>query len=258
LNYVNRFVWLVTVICTLLFAFSQRTSAASHSQHCNDWKACLGIAEVDQQKFCESMSKFSTQIDTVNEVQAKLRRDYNLFVKHRLLFHWGFNDDPQKSKALTKKIDDAKPKLPPEKRDALFKYLKFEQQQRNGKMILQIEEITKVPKGQSRALATILYDIHILRDYDTIDVDPLQEISRVNSDLKEKGILRMEFKTGEEQFLEALDKAEKSGQSDSQKAQNIIQTIKDNLPRLLSKQWHGSFPSGIRLTEQETKHAKGK
>lgn len=256
MNCVNRSVSLLATICIFLFAASGRASAKDHQAHCKDWIACLGIAVADQQKFCEGMRGFSAQIDTIEpDIRAKLRDEYGIQFKHRLLFHWGFNNDPKNSEPLLQKLD--KSGLSAQKREDLFKYLREQQKQRNGKMISRVEAITELPKGQSRALTTILYDVHILGDYDTEDVEPLLDIRKLNFDLKQKGILRMEFKTGQEELLQALDRAESAGGSEEKKAENIIKTIKDRFPGLLSKQWHGALPSGIRLTGQETDNAKG-
>jgi hypothetical protein len=213
------------------------------------------VAKPFPDQFYEGLKEFSAQIDEVKNVQAKLRDEYGIQLKHRLLFHWGFNNDPKNSQPLSQKIYECG--LSAQKRENLFNYLREQQKQRNGRMITKVEAITGTPKGQARALATILYDVHILGDYDTEDVEPLLDLRKVNFDLKQKGILRMEFKIGQEEFLRALDKAEMSGQSDKQKAKNIINTIEDNLPGLLSKQWHGSFPNGIRLTGKKADNSKG-
>jgi hypothetical protein len=230
--------------------------------HKTDWLECLGVVKPPE-KFIENLKTFSDQIDEVKDIRRKLKEEYGLTLPtHRFLFHWGFNNNPENNQAINKEINKIKIKLSTEKKEALFNYLKVQQKKRNKKMITQVEAST-LPPPLSKALTTVLYNVHILGDFSSTQLIQIQfmlDIQGINRDIKINGIERMHFdKTEEKEFKAALDKAVSYGGSDKDKATNIIETIKCMLPELLYKHYRNTLEkNGIHIKKPEPKKTKEK
>lgn len=127
--------------------------------------------------------------------------------------------------------------------DSLFKDLSVMQQIRNKKMIDATLSYFWGDNSSFRrdaaALATLVYDIHILGDYSDIKIAPLQRIDGyygVFNDIiknglerilpvSERGRITMEFK----------NKAYRAGETYTRKAERMLNTLKEMLPQIL---WH--------------------
>ena len=252
---IGKLVLLLFLHCLLFSGGAQGKDFYSpEGGHKKDYEECLGISEAPE-AFYNCLKTFSDQIDEVKEVRSYLNQNFKGFTvpDHRYLFHWGFNDDPKKSEPLQQRVKMPKWELSDEEMKELFKYLVRKQGERNRNMIGAIERGTGLPREQSRAIATILYDVHILGDFTGKKIRALLNIQRVTQDIIKHGVGSMRFDFQERnQFEKALVQAEKNGGTEEEKANRIMGTVKAFLPPLLEKHYKLLLKEhGIRLKPQK-------
>ena len=237
---------IIAFIITLLLYFKVSSSFAKsfdqgNETHEKDWYECLGISDKKSQAHAkEHLRTISNQIDKVDKFCYRIKRTY--FSEgsgfrcdtgyHRNLFHWGFNADPTKARAVEIHAHN----LSKEKQQNLFRELRDEQSRRNRKIIEEVEMFTGFPRQQSRALATILYDIHILGDYETTEIGPLIKIHEIKDDIIKHGITDLKFSHEDsEKITQAIRNAALQGEDERKRAKNIMSAIKMKFPSLLLK-----------------------
>ena len=155
-------------------------SAKTGPEHCKDMLDVLGIlqektAHPSYRHANEVAKTVTAMID--NDVSAlrtsitNIAPDFTLGPSiHRLFFHWGFNEDPQHSKALSDRIIAATGDEDARKR--IWELIKAEQGRRNRAMMAKAAmEFNKnaglmLSHGEQNALVSIMYNVHILGDYE--------------------------------------------------------------------------------------------
>lgn len=148
-------------------------------------------------------------------------------------------------------------------------YATFAQLQgmRNRQLIDAVEKHLGIPRkvndqvahgAAANALATLIYDIHILHDFDSAAADAiaLPSIETLEKDIIELGMHRLAFgraKTGLNQnLIDRFDTAARSGRGRSNKfrARELLRLIEEYLPQILQDQYGGILNSrGIYLKD---------
>lgn len=185
---------MVLLVCGCVFAKSGK-------EHADLWNDVFGITDIT------SRNKILPLWKTAQEVIDEYREDYRDLQEkfpwftwgnygHRLLFHWGFNADPKHYSQLVRQVrsclkgnPDAK-----EQEQKFFAYLTRNiQSRRNKKLINSLINTTSIPsaRGYANAVATILYDVHLLGDYSTTNTSALPPIDSIEHDLVENGFRRL-------------------------------------------------------------------
>ena len=241
---------------------AQSKSFAGPEGHETDWYECLGIEDqASRAKARPLFESISREIDDVDAFCQLLKRKYFQDSTdfrcdtgyHRALFHWGFNADPIRSKTIKRSLHN----LSETEKAALKEELIKEQQRRNKRIIAQVERLTGVPNPRSRALATIIYDIHILGDYETREIASLMDTAAILNDIENQGIRRLRFDTEHErQILEDLDKAYKQGLDDRAKAANLLSVLKERFPNMIFIYYRQTFLNkGISIADKQINQA---
>ena len=304
------------------------TSLFAHSRegHTKDWVACLGIDVQASKDLTEVWKEIQKGIDDYSDDYRILRNNHPWFnitkggyPQHRLLFHWGMNNDPKNHQALTYKIKEnlrdyfeseykvkyltsgelrnedlaflerlnipssllikkyseeeetiRKQKLLEKLKSNLgaikqketsdfFKDIIEMQRKRNSNMIAKtLKEFfgnNSAMREDAAALATILYDIHILGDYSTTDTAPLQRIDGIygiQNDIIERGLRRLISAPDRDRIIQAFkNKANSSGLAWSYKANKILKVLKEFLPQILWKRRNTLEKNGIIISKPQ-------
>lgn len=260
----------------------------SGSKHAQLWNEVLGITDRQSEGAIqplwdaaqEVIDKWQNETDAPTEYR-KIRSRFKWFswggYGHRLLFHWGFNADPKKHPPLKKQVEkclkthvenhmkDATAAeanvWKKEQTDAFFRYITREMQApRNKKLISAVVDVTGVPtaRGYANALATIIYDVHLLGDYQTTATSALPRIDTIENDLVQGGFYRLLTGGDRTERLEKIDAELKAavrvgrGRIDSKRAQNLLDATKRLLPPLLNERFKNTLKErGITVTEAE-------
>ena len=302
------------------------TSLFAHSRegHTKDWVACLGIDVQASKDLTEVWKEIQKGIDDYSDDYRTLRNNHPWFnitkggyPQHRLLFHWGMNNDPKHLEALTYKIKEnlkdffeseyrVKYLISGELRNEDFAFLKrlgFSesllikktsekeetarqqklleelksklssikqnetadfyrdiiemQRKRNSNMIAKTQKEffgnNSALREDAAALATILYDIHILGDYSTTDTAPLQRIDGIygiQNDIIERGLRRLISAPDRDRIIQAFKKeTNSSGLAWSYKANKILKVLKKFLPQILWKRRNTLEKNGIIISK---------
>ena len=259
----------------------------SEDQHKHLWFVCLGIKDKASQKQVEEcLNSFSNAIDNVKDLQNQLRNKFGLKVgvDHRLLMHWGFNlNDPRKHRQLCNRIEDQVSSE--EERTKIFEFVKEKWHVRNKEMRKSTKETFGL-ETRANALATIIYDIHILADYTDIRIRPLADLKYlVEKDLIRHGLNKLfrglkgenDSKLTAEKIKKTLRAAppktidlKRKYQKDiaelfknrknishllpeQRKALKVLIILKRNLPELLGKSWQNTLSKkGITITYKKS------
>ena len=227
--------------------------------HLMDWYECLGILDKNSQLHAkEHLRTISNQIDKVDDFCYRIKKTYFSEIPgfrcdtgyHRNLFHWGFNADPAKAQAIEVHARN----LPKDKQNNLYKELREEQGKRNRKIIEEVEFFTGLPRQQSRALATLLYDIHILGDYQTREIQPLIRIYDIKDDIVKHGINDLYFNYEDrDKLTRAIKIAAWEGEDDRAQAINLMNCLKNNFPFFLQKYYASTLAkNNITITAAES------
>lgn len=225
-------------------------------------EGCRYIDQATYDKFKAAMGKAETYTSYMNMLPP-VKTDAG-----RLRPNKGINDATQWSKAnkearktrrdLFNKYQRTQPK---------HLYATFAQLQgmRNRQLIDAVEKHLGIPRkvndqvahgAAANALATLIYDIHILHDFDSAAADAiaLPSIETLEKDIIELGMHRLAFgraKTGLNQnLIDRFDTAARSGRGRSNKfrARELLRLIEEYLPQILQDQYGGILNSrGIYL-----------
>ena len=227
--------------------------------HRDDWEEAFGF-EPDQASLDRLWSEAREVLDRWQDAYAEIKRRFPWFdwgeYRHRLLFHWGFNEAPARHEPLIRQVEisyanyvrkirdtiqrkpDATPEgliaeipllkavphellqdLSPagrmaiwaelessvkkEQFSAFWSFLRAEQgrrtsnpessdgSRRNRELIRSVESNLGLSGRPARAMATLIYDIHVLSDYTTPDKAALADLSRLKDDIANLGVRRL-------------------------------------------------------------------
>ncbi len=253
------------------------------SGHYDDWFSTLGVYDSSSKRSLQPLlTLLQTQVidaeannSNPTPLRKKLQEDWKLTFgpkNHRVLFHWGFNQDIKRYKPLLKEIDDqfkANLKFFEEKfrkegkqgglndyldeqRSAVLECINEERARRNRLIITETATRTGLSGGQpSRGFATILWDIHVLGDYTTPATNGLLDAKGLRRDLISAGLERMDFERSDIKSLcDALYEAEQNEPKIA--AAKMMVALGQYLPSLLTKRWGNTLgKQGIVITANQ-------
>ena len=177
-------------------------SAKEGAEHRKDMLDVLGISQDNvaypvYQRANEVAKTITSMIDEYQKLLEEIKSVAPNFTmgpsRHRIFFHWGFNEDPQHSKVLTERInvstDDE------DKRKQIWNFIKMEQKSRNTKMMEKVateffknsgfkplpDSSATGKKGERNALASLMYNAHILGDYESSDFSQTSGMVSMNA-----------------------------------------------------------------------------
>jgi hypothetical protein len=197
----------------LIVVASSQVWAFSGDAHTRAWVRTTGLIgkndvskENLQNLWKEAQFLIDRYIDTAgNNVYQDLQGDFDWFswgeAGHRLLFHWGFNNSPMDHPPLRDQVE----------RCLIIRYIddidsgnkaeydftnRIEEihDERRENLINEVRKITGFDRYAATALATIIYDIHMLCDYANKMIKPLPKINFLQDDIIKNGfeVLLME------------------------------------------------------------------
>lgn len=145
--------------------------------------------------------------------------------------------------------------------ERILKYLQALHDGYKKDFIGTVSEKTGIPleRGAAQALASLIYDIHILLDYDDVQIEYLQELSKLEKNVRENGLRRLVESAAEpeqkKKGLQALaaydDMMDSANYSSKLRAQDIRNALKKVLPQILQDQYGEILNSrGIYLLPQ--------
>lgn len=179
---------------------------------------------------------------------------------HRLLFHWGFNADPKRYSPLVKQVRSCLKDNPDarEHERKFFSYLTNNiQSRRNRKLINAVTSVTGIPtaRGYANAIATIIYDVHLLGDYETVNTSALPKIDDIERDLTENGFSRLITGGDKSERLAEIDAELREsiragrGRVNSRRAILLTEAVKKYLPQILNERFKNTLSAkGIIIT----------
>lgn len=234
---------LLSLICPVL-----SSAHGSWEQHADDMYEVLGLERNEKltnwMRFVSSVLIDNNNADYAFsdngepfDFYAYLKEKYPGFqCKHRLLFHWGYNSRPWSS-YLQDKVEGYG--WPDTMIQSFQADLVAEQKRRNGYANHYTEDVFGFEHGGkearvARVLISIVYDVHLLGDYepDNTDLDGLQDISSVVGDII-NNINALDKKNGSA-LCKQLRKMSQSQEYDVQdKASVLLRLLKDNFGNFL-------------------------
>lgn len=299
----RRILLVLVVVCVV----SSPACGYGREGHSNDWEFCLGIDAAATGNKMDDLWKTAQEIIDQYKTEEtnhyrKIKEEFPWFswgkYNHRLLFHWGFNNDPkqhdplvtQARKTFADYVDELNRRRNPTEDEEAFlkkygpkdtqdselerfyKYLRNLQGERNSRLIKKVVDVTGIPtaRGHANALATLIYDIHMLGDYESAAADAraLPSIERLEKDILELGFSRLLYgrqgHTGDEkdrELYEAIKSAAKAGRGLSYKyrARKLREALAEYLPQVLNRKFvHTLNSNGIYLEiQKENKSQEG-
>lgn len=172
------------VIAALALAFStlqaKPAGELGGDGHSGDIAKVLGVNLDDTQvnaKIKAITSGFARKIDGKEDASELLRKIREISpdftwskYTHRIFFHWGFNRNPRNASALRNQIELATEDAGA--REKIWTLIESEQGKRNKEMFDIIQKNLKASSGvaaltraEVNAIASIVYDTHIIGDY---------------------------------------------------------------------------------------------
>jgi hypothetical protein len=102
----------------------------------------------------------------------------------------------------------------------------------------------------ARALATLIFDIHLLADYTTENTSPLPSLFTMKRDIQNQGFGRLLIASEQKRFPDIRRDLERAmlKNSDRDRATALLDVIKKHLPDILNTQFKNiMFKNGIRI-----------
>lgn len=195
---------LMCLCCILFLMGGEYAAAKSGADHKADMLRVIGISSDEPQevrgKWNRIADEFAREIDS--DYSPLLRSVQSIApaftwgrYSHRIFFHWGFNDlpgsyeeyaDASSRSALVERIEIALEELPEQKRTTcssrIWSVIKTEQARRNRRMMDCIPSPDRLTRN---AIASILYDTHLLGDYVEGDYTTKRALYPLNSVIKD-------------------------------------------------------------------------
>lgn len=162
---------------------------------------------------------------------------------HRVFFHWGFNGNPRSGAVLQSLVTERK--WSATVTEAFWQKVIAEQSRRNRETMQTTARILNfqsagVQRTYSNAFASIVNDVHILGDFSTTNIEALQSIDMVVSDLKKAMIQSLRGAEKATEIARQLD-ATKNIKSSPERAKKIISILQANLPQMILAAQNGWF-----------------
>lgn len=235
------------------------------SGHIKLWNEVFGVNDNNSQKNIIQLWKSAQKIiDDISSDYRDLQKNFEWFTwgnyGHRLLFHWGFNADPSKYNVLVRQVrsclkdsQDSK-----QQEQKFFAYLTRNiQARRNRELINSVINTTGIPaaRGYANAIATILYDVHLLGDYETVNTSALPAINSIEHDLIDNGFRRLLTGGEKSERLEKIDSELRESikigrtRTNRKRAELLINSVKKFLPQILHERFSETLSrKGIIIT----------
>lgn len=162
---------------------------------------------------------------------------------HRVFFHWGFNGNPRSGAVLQSLVTERK--WSDAVTEAFWQKVIAEQAKRNRQVIQTTArklnfQSAGVQRTYSNAFASIVTDVHILGDFSTTNIEALQSIDMVVSDLKKAMIQSLRGAEKATEIARQLD-ATKNIKSSPERAKKITSILQANLPQMILAAQNGWF-----------------
>ena len=260
---------MIVILSLLLAVFVVGDSLAkSGKDHMQDWNKVFGVTDKTSRDNIQPLWRTAQEvIDRYEEDYDELKENFTWFklertYSHRLLFHWGFNTDPKRYPQLVRQVrlrlkEENHPDPDKEERK-FFSYLVNNiQARRNRKLINAVTSVTGIPtaRGYANAVATILYDVHLLGDYVTTNTSALPKIDDIERDLTDNGFSRLIAGGDKSERLEKIDAELKAsiragrGRVNSRRAILLTEAVKKYLPQILNERFKKTLSNkGITIT----------
>ena len=257
------------IVTTLLIFICTSAYGMAKPEHSKIWNEAFGITDKNSREKIQPL--WNTAQDVIDgfkpDYKDKLQKNFDWFkwgdYGHRLLFHWGFNADPKRHDPLVRQVrlrlkdrQDAQ-----EQEREFFRYLTREiQSERNRNLINSVIKTTGIPtaRGYANAIATIVYDIHLLGDYSTTNTSALPSIGDIEKDLIDYGFKRLLTGGEKSEKLKRIemefDAAVKigRGRTNRKRAENLREAVRIFLPQILNERFKNTLSEkGITITESK-------
>ena len=264
---VRKFIAVILSLALVIFAGGD-SFAKSGQEHIQLWDNVFGISEnVSRNNILPLWRMAQEVIDEIGNDYRDLRENFSWFTwgnyGHRLLFHWGFNADPKRYSPLVKQVRSCLKDNPNarEQERKFFSYLTRNiQSRRNYKLINAVTSVTGIPtsRGYANAIATIIYDVHLLGDYETVSTSALPKIDDIERDLVENGFTRLISGGDKSERLAKIDGELRDsiragrGRVNSRRAILLTEAVKKYLPPILNERFKNTLSAkGIVITIQQ-------
>ena len=247
------------IFCSDVFAMSERG-------HSGLWNDVFGVQDRAAREKIQPLWKAAQEvIDGIGNDYRDLQERFNWFTwgsyGHRLLFHWGFNTNPKNFAPLVRQVRSCLKNHPDSKNQEreFFSYLATNiQARRNRKLINAVTSVTGIPtaRGYANAVATIIYDVHLLGDYMTVNTSALPRIDEIENDIVQNGFSKLIAGGDKSERLKKIDDELKAsiragrGRINSVRAMLLTETVKKYLPQILNERFKKTLSEkGITITE---------
>ena len=162
---------------------------------------------------------------------------FSYYKNHRSLFHWGYNSEPW-SELIEEKMRQC---VWSNNHVSVMKFkntFKAEQKRRNAFINRETENTFGFASGgkdaaYANALISIIYDVHILGDYQTPLNDIIMDLKRVVEDIRNSVIKLDNSDIGKKFNKELLVKFNRTPGDDRVKARILLEFMKNEFPQFL-------------------------
>ena len=251
----------------VLLIFCSDVFALSGDDHAGLWNDVFGVQDRAAREKIQPLWKAAQEvIDDYKKDYDKLKEKFPWFKfnrtdTHRLLFHWGFNADPKRHSPLVRQVRLRLKDHPDSKNQEreFFSYLATNiQAGRNRDLIKAVTSVTGIPtaRGYANAVATIIYDVHLLGDYMTVNTSALPKIDEIENDIVQNGLSKLIAGGDKSERLKKIDDELKAsiragrGRINSVRAMLLTETVKKYLPQILNERFKKTLSEkGITITE---------
>ena len=262
------------IFLTLLITDAELWSMPQN-EHISLWNKAFGVTDAKSANAIQPLWREAQDIidKTDNVYKNQLQRNFSWFhwgtYGHRLLFHWGFNINPESHppmqdqvKTLLKKhteeeirhnhlsIEDAQ-SYSRKQEKAFYDLLKKIQGERNRRLIRKVSEVMGIPttNGNAAAVATVIYDVHLLGDYSTTNTKALPKLDVIAQDLQQNGFERLLRLGDSPEILREMSKKleheiraiRKSSRPDPVRAELLIDVTRVFFPQILNERFKNTL-----------------
>lgn len=235
---------LCSIVITQCFAYGY-TAKKGERCHRDDFKAVMPFVwnqELDAfgKSIMDNLDRF-----TNNEVEEYgglstyqyWKAEFGLSCKigdHRHFFHWGYQRNPWSDNLLQFLPESVTGN--PVRLNAFKAAVRKEQQRRNRMTNAEAERVlgfgsTGVQARYANAFVAILYDVHILGDYETKSIDGLAPVSAIVAELNTS--LNNIDRSHASALTNKLRQLANTKVSEREKALAVLQYLRDNLPSFI-------------------------